>query len=111
MVVVDGCYFSPKHYAYENCAEDLHNYRDAVFCAVHEQTHGAKCHVCNCDNLKIRATQACQQHQQQWKNLLLNAKDNLHLGSEELHNDNLKTCHGVQLLSGQNNHMMGKWKK
>jgi len=74
MVVVDGCCFGPKHCAYENCAEDLHNYRDAVFCAVHEQTHGAKCRVCNCDNLKIRGTQACHQHQQQWKKFVTQHK-------------------------------------
>jgi len=30
--------------------------------------------------------------------LLLNTKDNLHLGSEELHNDNLKTCHGFPAI-------------
>jgi hypothetical protein len=67
MVVVDGTCFGPKHCAYENCADDLINYCGAVFCAVHEQIHGAKCCVCDCDNEKIRATQACQQHQQQWK--------------------------------------------
>jgi len=67
MVVVDGTCFGPKHCAYENCADDLINYRGAVFCAIHEQAHGAKCRVRNCDNTKIRGTQACQQHQQQWK--------------------------------------------
>jgi len=50
MVVVDGTCFGPKHCAYENCADDLINYHGGVFCAIHEQTHGAKCRVCNCDN-------------------------------------------------------------
>ena len=69
MAVVDGSCFGPKHCAYENCSDDLINYggSGAVFCAIHEQLHGAKCHVCNCDNIKIRGTQACEQHQQQWK--------------------------------------------
>ena len=67
MVVVDGTCFGPKHCAYENCADDLVNYTGTVFCAIHEQTHGAKCRVCNCNNIKIRGTQACEQHQQQWK--------------------------------------------
>jgi hypothetical protein len=67
MVVVDGICFGPQHCAYENCSDDLINYRGAVFCAIHEQSHGAKCRVSNCDNIKIRETQACQQHQQQWK--------------------------------------------
>ena len=74
MVVVDGTCFGPKHCAYENCTDDLINYRGAVFCAIHEQTHGAKCRVHNCDNEKIRATQACQQHQQQWKKYMAQHK-------------------------------------
>ena len=65
MVVVDGLCFGPQHCAYENCADDLRNYRGAVFCAIPEQTHGAQCCVCNCDNAKVRGTQACEQHQQQ----------------------------------------------
>jgi hypothetical protein len=64
MVVVDGTCFGPKHCVYENCTDNLINYRGAVFCAIHEQTYGAKCRVHNCNNEKIRATQACQQHQQ-----------------------------------------------
>ena len=67
MVVVDGLCFGPQHCAYENCADDLINYCGAVFCAIHGQKNGAKCHVCNCDNVKVRGTQACEQYQQQWK--------------------------------------------
>jgi hypothetical protein len=74
MVVVDGTCFGPKHCAYENCSDDLINYRGAVFCAIHEQAHGAKCRVHNCDNEKIRATQACQQHQPQWKKYIAQHK-------------------------------------
>jgi len=66
MVVVDGICFGPKHCAYKNCADDLVDYGGGVFCAIHEQEHGEKCRVHNCSSLKIRGTQACQQHQQQW---------------------------------------------
>jgi hypothetical protein len=67
MVVVDGMCFGPQHCAYKNCSDDLINYRDGVFCVIHEQSHGAKCRACKCDNIKISGTQACKQHQQQWK--------------------------------------------
>ena len=67
MVVVDGICIGPKHCAYENCADDLTNNCDAVFCAIHEKDHGAKCLVCGCNNVKVKGTQTCQWHQQQWK--------------------------------------------
>jgi hypothetical protein len=63
MVVVDGICFGPKHCAYENCADDLLNYQGGVFCAIHERTHGSKCHIHGCENAKTQETQACQQHQ------------------------------------------------
>ena len=74
MVVFDGSCFGPQHCAYKNCANDLINYHGAVFCTIHEQTHGAKCCVCNCDNAKVRGTQACEQHQQQWKKYVIQHK-------------------------------------
>ena len=76
MVVVDGSCFGPKHCAYEKCLDDLINYggAGAVLCAVHEQIHGAKCHVFNCDNIKVRGTQACEEHQQQWKKYVAHHK-------------------------------------
>jgi len=67
MMVVDGICFGPKHCAHPGCADDLLNYCDGVFCAIHEHEHGERCRVCNCNNLKIKNTQACQQHQPQWK--------------------------------------------
>ena len=67
MVVVDGICIGSKHCAYANCADDLTNNHTAVFCAIHEQSHGAKCHVHDYDNVKMKGTQACQWHQQQWK--------------------------------------------
>jgi hypothetical protein len=67
MVVVDGICIGPKHCAYANCADDLINNCDGVFYAIHESSHGANCHVHDCDHVKIKGTQACQQHQQQWK--------------------------------------------
>jgi len=76
LVVVDGLCYGPKHCAYENCSDDLLNYHGEVFCAVHEQEHGEKCHICNCSNPKIKGTQACQQHQGQWKKYVAQHKWN-----------------------------------
>ena len=67
MMVVDGICFGPQHCAYPNCTDDLINYRKEVFCAIHQNEFGARCRVCNCNNVKVTDTQACQQHQQQWK--------------------------------------------
>jgi hypothetical protein len=38
-----------------------------VFCALHESEHGATCRVRGCTTQKIAKTQACSQHQEQWK--------------------------------------------
>ena len=38
-----------------------------MFCALHELEYGAKCRVCGCTNQKVDNTQACIEHQAQWK--------------------------------------------
>lgn len=53
--------------AYPGCANDLINYCGEVFCATHTQVYGAKCWIFNCNEVKVKDTQACVQHQQQWK--------------------------------------------
>ena len=50
MVVLDGIVFGPTHCAYDNCTADLENVRGEVFCALHEQKHGARHHVKGCEN-------------------------------------------------------------
>lgn len=111
MVVVDGTCFGPKHCAYENCADDLINYRSAVFCAIHEQAHDAKCHVRNCDNTKSEEHKHVNSISSNGRNMSLNTNDNLHLVFEELHKGQLKTCLGFQQMCRQNNHMMNQWRK
>jgi hypothetical protein len=53
--------------AYKDCTAELANARGGVFCALHEVQHGAKCHVVDCTNQKMGETQACQEHQAEWK--------------------------------------------
>ena len=72
MVVLDGIVFGPTHCAYDNCTADLANARGGVFCALHEQEHGARCHVKGCENQKVQGTNACQVHQEIWKRYLSN---------------------------------------
>ena len=72
MIVVDGIVFGPSHCAYDDCTTELANARGGVFCALHEQEHGATCHVRGCENLKVHGTNACQAHQEIWKRYLSN---------------------------------------
>ncbi|KAF8994217.1 hypothetical protein BDQ17DRAFT_1392445 [Cyathus striatus] len=62
MVVIDGIVMGPQHCAYDNCSNTLVNHR-GVFCDVHNQEFGARCHVCDYQNQKIGNTQACNEHQ------------------------------------------------
>ncbi|KAF8994394.1 hypothetical protein BDQ17DRAFT_1392423 [Cyathus striatus] len=66
MVVIDGIVMGPQHCAYDNCSNTLVNHRRGVFCNVHNQEFGARCHVCDCQNQKIDNTQACNEHQEMW---------------------------------------------
>jgi hypothetical protein len=67
MVVLDGIVMGPTHCAFDNCIADLDNSRGGAFCTNHEVQFGAKCRVHNCQNDKINSTQACLEHQGQWK--------------------------------------------
>ena len=67
MVVLDGIVMGPTHCAFENCTADLDNSRGGAFCANHETEFGVKCRVRNCQNDKVNMTQACDEHQSQWK--------------------------------------------
>jgi hypothetical protein len=44
----------------------LANARGGVFCDLHEDIHGALCHVRDCNNRKVNRTRACQAHQDLW---------------------------------------------
>jgi hypothetical protein len=67
MVVVDGIVTGPKHCAYDNCTSELENNSKDVFCEFHNQHYGSKCRIKNCPHDKIKGTQACLQHSDQWK--------------------------------------------
>ena len=72
MIVLNGIVFGPTHCAYDDCTAELANARGGIFCALHEQEHGARCHVKGCENQKVNETNACQVHQEIWKRYLIN---------------------------------------
>lgn len=43
------------------------NSRGGVFCELHQNQLGARCHVRGCINLKVTGTKACRNHQELWK--------------------------------------------
>jgi hypothetical protein len=67
MIVMDGIVMGPTHCAYDNCTSELANARGGVFCQFHDSQYGAKCRVCGCTSTKKSGTQACTEHQGEWK--------------------------------------------
>ena len=67
IVVLDGIVMGPTHCAFDNCTADLNNSRGGALCAEHEIQLGDKCHVCNCQNIRVNSTQTCEQHKGQWQ--------------------------------------------
>ena len=78
MVVVDGIVMGPTHCAYSGCTSDLINARGGSFCPFHETQHGAKCRVHDCQAPRINPSQACEQHQPEWrKHIQSHSRENL----------------------------------
>ena len=67
MIVMDGIVMGPTHCAYDNCTSELANARGGAFCRFHDHQHGAKCRVRDCTSTKKSGTQACSEHQGEWK--------------------------------------------
>lgn len=67
MVVVDGIVMGPTHCAYDGCERDLTSARGGSFCHTHEALYGTRCHIRDCRNTKVTNTQACANHQREWK--------------------------------------------
>jgi len=67
MVVLDGIVMGPTHCGYDGCTSDLMNARGGAFCPFHETEFGNQCRVHNCQSSKVNPTQACDQHQLEWK--------------------------------------------
>jgi uncharacterized Zn finger protein (UPF0148 family) len=78
MVVVDGIVMGPTHCSYSGCTSVLINARGGAFCPFHETQYGAKCRVHDCQELKINPSQACEQHQPEWrKHIESHSRENL----------------------------------
>ena len=67
MDVLDGLVMGPLCCAADNCNAELQNHRGGAFCAHHEALHGSKCRMRDCPNAKVSPTQACEEHQSQWR--------------------------------------------
>lgn len=67
MIIIDGIVMGPTHCAADDCSMDLLNNRGGVFCRYHELEYGAKCRMRDCTNMKVNPTQACEDHQPEWK--------------------------------------------
>jgi hypothetical protein len=66
MVVMDGIVMGPVHCAAINCTADVLSARGEAFCPTHVTQFANKCRVVGCGNAKVRGTQACVQHRQDW---------------------------------------------
>ena len=71
MVVLDGIVVGVKHCAYEGCSGELANAQRGVFCIEHELMRGGLCRMRDCQNPKQDPTQACEQHQNNWRTHVL----------------------------------------
>ncbi|KAF8976042.1 hypothetical protein BDQ17DRAFT_1212259, partial [Cyathus striatus] len=80
MVVLDGIMMGPTHCAFEECTSELHNARGGVFCEVHEAFYGACCRVQGCNNMKKQGTQACNNHQEEWRRFQSTCNTSHHAG-------------------------------
>ena len=67
-----------QHTAYNGCTSELANACGGVFCHFHDLQYGAKCWMHSFTSIKKSGTQACSEHQGEWK------KDSYHRGKQSL---------------------------
>jgi hypothetical protein len=67
MDILDGCCMGPKCCAADGCSRELKNHRGGVFCQYHELQYGSRCRMRDCTNTKVNPSQACEEHQAEWK--------------------------------------------
>ena len=67
MIVIDGIVMGPTHCAYDGCTSELANAHGGVFCEFHNLQYEEKCRMCGCTSIKKSGTQACSEHQDEWK--------------------------------------------
>jgi hypothetical protein len=71
MIVLDGIVVGVKHCAYDGCSGELVNAQQGVFCIEHELMRGGLCRMRDCQNPKQDHSQACDQHQNNWRTHVL----------------------------------------
>ncbi|TFK58131.1 hypothetical protein BDN72DRAFT_727969, partial [Pluteus cervinus] len=76
MVVLDGVVMGPKRCAFGDgeCMEELSSARGGVFCHNHNFAYGVKCRVVGCESVKVGSSQACRDHQNEWKKFRANCR-------------------------------------
>ncbi|KAF9492756.1 hypothetical protein BDN71DRAFT_1483711 [Pleurotus eryngii] len=67
MIVIDGIVMGPRHCAIAGCEAGLLNAQTAVFCQEHEEEMEDCCRMKGCNKIKVGRTQACEDHQEQWR--------------------------------------------
>ncbi|KAF9490625.1 hypothetical protein BDN71DRAFT_1522055 [Pleurotus eryngii] len=67
MVVIDGIVMGPRHCAIAGCEAGLLNAQTGVFCQEHEEEMEDRCRMKGCNKNKVGHTQACEDHQEQWR--------------------------------------------
>lgn len=67
MVVIDGIVMGPRHCAIAGCEAGLLNAQTGVFCQDHEEEMEDRCRMKGCNKNKVGRTQACEDHQEQWR--------------------------------------------
>ena len=67
MIVIDGIVMGPRHCAIAGCEAGLLNAQTGVFCQEHEEEMEDRCRMKNCNKNKVGLTQACEDHQEQWR--------------------------------------------
>jgi hypothetical protein len=65
--VLDGIVMGPERCAADGCTGELKNHRGGVFCEFHELGYGSKCRIRDCPNNKVIPSQACEDHQTEWR--------------------------------------------
>ncbi|KAF4596425.1 hypothetical protein EYR38_007812 [Pleurotus pulmonarius] len=67
MIVIDGIVMGPRHCAMAVCEVGLLNAQTGVFCKAHQLEMGVRCRMKDCVRVKVAGTQACLNHQEQWR--------------------------------------------
>ncbi|KAF9496235.1 hypothetical protein BDN71DRAFT_1389846, partial [Pleurotus eryngii] len=67
MIVIDGIVMGPRHCAMPGCEMGLLNAQTGVFCKAHQDEMGVRCCMKDCVRVKVAGTQACVDHQEQWR--------------------------------------------